>query len=74
MARTNSDQLHGTLDMLVLKSLEAGSLHGYAIAWRNAAGSARNGRRQRPGVGPGSTALHAPAGRSWPLKPRAGLG
>jgi transcriptional regulator len=32
MARTNSDQLHGTLDMLVLKSLEAGSLHGYAIA------------------------------------------
>jgi transcriptional regulator len=34
MARTNSDQLHGTLDMLVLKSLEAGALHGYAIALR----------------------------------------
>ncbi len=32
MARTNSDQLHGTLDMLVLKTLEAGPLHGYGIA------------------------------------------
>lgn len=29
---TNSDQLHGTLDMLVLKVLESGPLHGYAIA------------------------------------------
>jgi PadR family transcriptional regulator PadR len=29
---TNSDQLHGTLDMLVLKVLEGGPLHGYAIA------------------------------------------
>jgi PadR family transcriptional regulator, regulatory protein PadR len=35
MARkTNSDQLHGTLDMLVLKALDAGPLHGYAIALR----------------------------------------
>ena len=35
MARqTNSDQLHGTLDMLVLKVLDAGPLHGYAIAVR----------------------------------------
>ena len=31
---TNSDQLHGTLDMLVLKVLERGALHGYAIAVR----------------------------------------
>jgi PadR family transcriptional regulator PadR len=31
---TNSDQLHGTLDMLVLKVLEAAPLHGYAIAVR----------------------------------------
>ncbi len=31
---TNSDQLHGTLDMLVLKLLDAGALHGYAIAVR----------------------------------------
>jgi transcriptional regulator len=31
---TNSDQLHGTLDMLVLKLLEGGPLHGYAIALR----------------------------------------
>ena len=31
---TNSDQLHGTLDMLVLKVLDAGPLHGYAIAVR----------------------------------------
>lgn len=34
MARTNSDQLHGTLDMLVLKALQHGPLHGYAIAVR----------------------------------------
>ena len=34
MARTNSDQLHGTLDMLVLKTLEDKPLHGYAIAVR----------------------------------------
>lgn len=34
MARTNSDQLHGTLDMLVLKTLQGGPLHGYAIAVR----------------------------------------
>ena len=29
---TNSDQLHGTLDMLVLKVLDDRALHGYAIA------------------------------------------
>jgi PadR family transcriptional regulator PadR len=34
MPTTNSDQLHGTLDMLVLKVLEGGPLHGYAIAVR----------------------------------------
>lgn len=31
---TNSDQLHGTLDMLVLKVLDGSALHGYAIAVR----------------------------------------
>jgi len=31
---TNSDQLHGALDMLVLKVLGDGPLHGYAIAVR----------------------------------------
>jgi len=34
MTRTNSDQLHGTLDMLVLKVLQPRALHGYAIAVR----------------------------------------
>lgn len=34
MGRTNSDQLHGTLDMLVLKVLANGPQHGYAIATR----------------------------------------
>jgi transcriptional regulator len=34
MPRTNADQLHGTLDMLVLKTLDDGPLHGYAIAVR----------------------------------------
>ena len=33
-SRTNSDQLHGTLDMLVLKTLQNGPMHGYAIAVR----------------------------------------
>jgi transcriptional regulator len=33
-ARTNSDQLHGMLDMLVLKTLADKPLHGYAIAVR----------------------------------------
>jgi transcriptional regulator len=32
--KTNSDQLHGTLDMLVLKTLESKAQHGYAIAVR----------------------------------------
>ena len=32
--KTNSDQLHGTLDMLVLKVLAAGPQHGYGIAIR----------------------------------------
>lgn len=34
MRRTNSDQPHGTLDMLVLKTLQVGPLHGYGIAVR----------------------------------------
>jgi transcriptional regulator len=34
MGKTNSDQLHGTLDMLVLKALQYQRLHGYAIALR----------------------------------------
>lgn len=34
LQKTNSDQLHGTLDMLVLKTLDATPLHGYAIALR----------------------------------------
>ena len=33
-AKTNSDQLHGALDMLVLKVLADRALHGYAIAVR----------------------------------------
>jgi transcriptional regulator len=32
--KTNSDQLHGTLDMLVLKVLDDGPMHGYGIATR----------------------------------------
>ena len=32
--RTNSDQLHGTLDLLVLRTLLAGAQHGYGIAQR----------------------------------------
>ena len=34
MAKTNSDQLHVTLDMLVLKVLAPGAQHGYWIATR----------------------------------------
>ena len=32
--RTNADQLHGTLDLLVLKVLRDGPQHGYGIAIR----------------------------------------
>jgi len=32
--RTNSDQLHGTLDLLVLRTLLAARQHGYGIAQR----------------------------------------
>jgi len=32
--RTNADQLHGTLDMLVLKVLASGPMHGYGISVR----------------------------------------
>ena len=32
MAESKPDLLPGTLDMLVLKTMEAGSCHGYAIA------------------------------------------
>jgi len=32
--RTNASQLHGTLDMLVLKVLKDGAQHGYGIAVR----------------------------------------
>jgi transcriptional regulator len=35
MSHVKADVLHGTLDLLVLKTLEAmGSLHGYALARR----------------------------------------
>jgi PadR family transcriptional regulator PadR len=34
MAQTNSDQLHGTLDLLVLRTLRSGPQHGYGIAQR----------------------------------------
>ena len=32
MAKSNTDLLPGTLDMLVLQTLEPGQMHGYAIA------------------------------------------
>ena len=32
MARTNNDVLQGTLDLLVLKSLARGPMHGFGIA------------------------------------------
>lgn len=34
MPPTKSELLQGTLDLLVLKTLDAGALHGYAIAQR----------------------------------------
>jgi transcriptional regulator len=32
MAKSKTDSLQGTLDLLVLKTLEAGAMHGYGIA------------------------------------------
>jgi PadR family transcriptional regulator, regulatory protein PadR len=34
MARTKGDVLQGTLDLLILKTLEGGPMHGYGIASR----------------------------------------
>src|SRR3972149_9174940 len=34
MAQDKSDLLQGTLDLLILKTVEAGPMHGYAIAQR----------------------------------------
>jgi len=34
MAPDKSDILQGTLDLLILKTLDAGALHGYAVAQR----------------------------------------
>jgi PadR family transcriptional regulator PadR len=32
MAKSRSDHLHGALDMLILRSLSRGTMHGWAIA------------------------------------------
>ena len=34
MATTKSELLQGTLDLLILKTLSAGSMHGYAVVQR----------------------------------------
>ena len=34
MAATRADLLHGTLDLLILKTLSAGAMHGYDVARR----------------------------------------
>jgi transcriptional regulator len=34
MTKNKSDLLQGTLDMLILKTLVAGAMHGYAVAGR----------------------------------------
>jgi len=34
MATTKSELLQGTLDLLILKTLAAGAMHGYAVAQR----------------------------------------
>ena len=34
MAKSNNDVLQGTLDLLILKTLEKGPMHGYGIASR----------------------------------------
>ena len=55
--------LQGTLDMLILKTLSRGALHGYAIAESIAADlrrrAARRGRRalSRPSIGSRSAAM-----------------
>ena len=40
-AASNDDILQGTLDMLVLKALQLGALHGWGITERLGAGSAK---------------------------------
>ena len=76
MARTNSDQLHGTLDMLVLKAVQQRArMHGYAIAASARAALPRRAAASRKGRSiPRSTAWKRAAGSrpSGPSPTRAG--
>lgn len=67
MAR--ADLLQGTLDMMVLKSLEAGPLHGYAVARAIQARSADVLRVEEGALYP---ALHRMEERGW-IRAEVGL-
>ena len=67
MART--ELLQGTLDMMVLKSLEAGPLHGYAVA---RAIQARSSDVLRVEEGALYPALHRMEERGW-IRAEVGL-
>ncbi len=65
MASPKSDLPQGTLDLLILKAVALGTVHGYAIArlfirpctaWKRANFWRRNGGRPRPGATPSSIA------------------
>ena len=64
MARTNdrTDLMQGTLDMLVLRSLRSGPLHGYAIANKIQQGSDGFLRVEEGSLYP---ALHRMERRGW---------
>jgi PadR family transcriptional regulator PadR len=60
--KTNSDQLHGTLDMLVLKILTVGPQHGYGITTRLERLSAEVLQVEEGSLYP---ALYRMEGRGW---------
>jgi hypothetical protein len=66
MPKDRSEVLQGTLDLMVLKTLDAlGPLHGYGVARRLEQLSEELLRR-------GSIPSPGPGANNWPAKPRAG--
>ena len=73
----STDRLQGTLDLLVLKTLAGGSMHGWNVALRIQQVSRDalqiNQAPPRTTVAPGSIASRRAAGSSWSSRRTAGV-
>ena len=68
MAKSRSDHLHGALDMLILRTLSHGTMHGWAVAKHI---GQLSGEVLRVGQGSLYPALYRLEGRGW-IKSRWG--